>query len=114
MTEIDHELPKLELLDGDAFRIFVDNFLCPELLDGDVVVMDNLRVHKVTGIVEAIEARGAQILDLPPYGCDLNPIEECWSKIKSILRKMAARTTIALNKAIAFAINSISPNDARG
>jgi transposase len=71
---------------GTAFRAYVEQFLVP----GDVVVLDNLAVHKVDGVRQAIAAAGASILSLPPYGPDLNPIEQLFAKFKALLRKAAA------------------------
>jgi len=96
-------------MDGDAFRTYVTRFLAPILQKGDVVVMDNLPSHKVNGIKEAIEATGAKLRYLPAYSPDLNPIEQAFSKIKAMLRKTAARSIIALTKAIRKILNSISP-----
>ena len=98
-------------MDGDAFRVYVRDFLAPTLRKGDIVIMDNLPSHKVTGIREAIEAVGAKLLYLPPYSPDLNPIEQAFSKIKAMLRKAAARSISALYKAIARIIRTISPSE---
>ena len=98
-------------MDGDAFRIYVIKFLAPTLRKGDIVVMDNLPSHKVTGIREAIEAAGAKLRYLPAYSPDLNPIEQAFSKIKAMLRKMAARSITALYKAISKILSSISPTE---
>ena len=98
--------------DGDIFRVYVGEVLCPTLRPGDVVVMDNLGAHKVSGIREAIEARGAKLIYLPPYSPDLSPIERCWSKIKTALRAIGARTRRALESAIKKALSTISESDA--
>ena len=74
--------------------------LAPELRPGDVVVMDNLAAHKVAGVREAIEARGASLRYLPPYSPDLNPIEQAFAKLKALLRKAAERTVDGLWNAI--------------
>jgi transposase len=89
-------------------------WLAPSLKPGDVVVMDNLSSHKVSGVVEAIEAAGATPLFLPPYSPDLNPIELMGSKIKAILRKLKVRAKELLDEAIAQAFNSISTSDISG
>jgi len=68
--------------DGEVFTAYVEQVLCPQLQAGDVVILDNLSAHKVTGIRELIEACGARLLYLPPYSPDLNPIEQAWSKFK--------------------------------
>ncbi len=87
-------------VDGIVFKVYVEKVLCPTLIEGDVVVMDNLPAHKVVGIRELIEAKGAKLIYLPPYSPDLNPIEKCWSKIKTFLRKAKARTRAELEKAL--------------
>lgn len=98
--------------DGEIFRVYVGEILCPTLRPGDVVVMDNLGAHKVSGIREAIEGRGAKLIYLPPYSPDLSPIEKCWSKIKTALRAKGARTRRALERAIKEAIETITESDA--
>jgi transposase len=79
-------------MNGETFRAYVEQFLAPTLKKGDIVFMDNVSVHKVAGIQEAIEARGAMLAYLPAYSPDLNPIEQFFSKLKAILRKIAAYT----------------------
>ena len=101
-------------VDGTVFKAYVEQVLTPTLLAGDVVVMDNLPAHKVTGIRELIEARGARLIYLPPYSPDLNPIEKCWSKIKTYLRAAKARTRAELEKALAEALLLVSSKDAIG
>lgn len=98
--------------DGDVFQAFVEQVLCPTLQAGDVIVMDNLRAHKVAGIEEAIARCGARLLYLPPYSPDLSPIEQCWSKLKAYLRRVEARTREALEEAITDAMESITAADA--
>lgn len=100
--------------DGDVFEIYVREVLRPALKRGDIVIMDKLSVHQVSGIRELIEGRGAKLVYLPPYSPDFNPIEECWSKIKSSLRSMGARTRDALEEAIATAAKMITAKDCRG
>jgi transposase len=77
-----------------------------------MVVMDNLGAHKVSGIREAIEARGAKLIYLPPYSPDLSPIERCWSKIKTALRGIGARTRCKLERAITQVLKTITMEDA--
>lgn len=77
---------------GSSFKAYVEQILAPTLKRGDIVIMDNVSVHKVAGIREAIEARGATLVYLPPYSPDLNPIEQFFAKLKAILRKAAARS----------------------
>jgi transposase len=98
--------------DGEVFRAYVSQVLGPTLKRGDVVVMDNLRAHKVSGIREAIESRGARLVYLPPYSPDLSPIECCWSKLKTALRAVGARSRGALEGAIKQAILTVSESDA--
>lgn len=96
-------------MNGDIFRLYVRDVLCPILKPGDIVVMDNLGSHKSPDIRKAIEAVGATLLYLPPYSPDLNPIEPGFSKIKSGLRKAARRSVDALNHAVASVLDSFSP-----
>ena len=77
-------------INGARFRACVEQALAPTLRPGDIVVMDNLRAHKVTGVRDAIEARGARLLYLPPYSPDLNPIEQAFAKLKALLRTAAS------------------------
>lgn len=100
--------------DADVFHAYVREVLAPTLSQGDIVVMDNLSAHKVAGVREAVEARGAQLIYLPPYSPDLNPIERCWSKIKTALRAAKARTREALDEAITLALATVTESDARG
>ncbi len=101
-------------VDGIVFKIYVKKVLCPTLKAGDIVMMDNLSVHKVKGIRELIEAVGAKLIYLPPYSPDLNPIEKCWSKIKTALRKAKARTRVELEQALKEALLLITEKDALG
>jgi len=78
--------------DAKAFKLYVEHFLAPSLGEGQVVVMDNLGAHRPQKIRELIEARGAHLVFVPSYSPDLNPIEQAFSKIKNILRKLGART----------------------
>lgn len=94
---------------GEAFLAYVEQALGPELEPGDVVIMDNLPAHKVSGVRQAIERAGATLLYLPPYSPDFNPIELAFSKLKAHLRKAAARTIHHLWDAIAEAIDEITP-----
>ncbi len=87
-------------MNGDLFFAYVQQQLAPTLKPGDLVIMDNLSSHKRFGVKEAIEAVGAELMYLPPYSPDLNPIELAFSKLKTLLRKAAARTTAELEKTI--------------
>lgn len=96
-------------MDGAAFRAWCEQLLVPALREGDIVIMDNLAAHKVAGVAEAIEAVGAQLLYLPPYSPDFNPIENAFSKLKALVRKAAARAREALWDAIADALDQVTP-----
>ena len=98
-------------INGELFLAWVEQFLVPTLRPGDTVVMDNLSSHKVKGVREAIEAAGAALLYLPPYSPDLNPIEQFFSKLKSLLRKAGARTLETLIDAVADAITRFTPRE---
>src|ERR1700726_1354206 len=98
-------------MDGDCFLAYVEQVLAPTLVPGDIVVMDNLSSHKVTGIKEAIEAAGASLRYLPPYSPDLNPIEQAIAKLKSHLRKHAARTFETLIGAIATTLRTFTTQE---
>jgi len=97
---------------GDAFEVYVHHLLAPTLKRHDIVVMDRLPAHRVAGIEPLIRARGARLQLLPPYSPDLNPIEHCWAKIKTILRSLKPRTEEELLKAIKTALLSITDSDA--
>jgi len=99
--------------DSDVFAAFVREVLSPTLREGDIVVLDNLGAHRSAAARKAVEARGARLVFLPPYSPDLNPIERCWSKIKTALRAAKARTREALEEAIKQAIAAVSASDAR-
>jgi transposase len=101
-----------EATDGDIFLAYLDHCLCPKLRSGDVVVMDNLSSHKVAGVRECIEKCGAEVLYLPPYSPDLNPIEKAWSKLKTLLRSAKARSKEALDQAITELLPQITPDNA--
>ena len=100
-------------VDGEVFLTYVREVLCPTLSEGDIVVIDNLGAHKVAGVAEAITACGAQLEYLPPYSPDYNPIEQCWSKIKTALRAAKARTREALEEALRQALLTITEADVR-
>jgi transposase len=99
--------------DGAVFEGYLRQMLVPALKEGDVVVMDNLSVHKSERVREMIEGAGAQVLYLPPYSPDFNPIEEAFSKIKNLIRKAGARVHEALVAAIGEAIREVSEEDAK-
>ena len=93
------------------FLQWVVEKLVPKLRPGDIVLLDNLRAHHSPAAVAAIEAAGADVLYLPPYSPDLNPIEPAWSKLKAFLRKTAARTVTALHEALDAGMQTITPSD---
>ena len=99
--------------DGDVFLAFVEQVLAPRLEPGHVVILDNLSAHKVAGVRQLIEDRGAQLLYLPPYSPDFNPIEKAWSKLKQQLRGVKARVLEQLEPALADALSAITAQNAR-
>jgi transposase len=98
-------------MNGETFRAYIEQFLAPTLAHGDIVIMDNLSSHKVTGVREAIEARGASLIYLPPYSPDLNPIEQAFAKLKALLRKAAPRTLESLWTVIGESLSAFPPNE---
>ena len=100
-------------MDGQAFAIFIQHFLCPQLWKGAVVVMDNLPAHKLASIKPMIESVGASIICLSPYSPDFNPIELWWSQLKSFLRMFAPTTTSTIDQIIAVALNLMNPQHLR-
>jgi transposase len=90
-------------MNGETFRAYVEHILAPTLKRGDIVFMDNVPIHKVAGVREAIELRGAILVYLPAYSPDLNPIEQMFAKLKSVLRKVAAYTL----KGAAYSMTSL-------
>ncbi len=98
-------------MNGAIFRTYVDEVLAPELRPGDIVVMDNLGSHKVDGIRQSIERRGATLRYLPPYSPDLNPIELAFAKLKAMLRAAAARSLHQLWDRIGILLQCFSPNE---
>lgn len=101
-------------IDGETMVFFVEEILAPTLKRGEVVFFDNCPIHKADEITEAIEARGALALFLPTYSPDFNPIENCWSKVKSILRSLKPRTVEELLDALVEAFSSITKQDILG
>lgn len=94
---------------GAWFLSYVEQILVPTLIPGDVVILDNLPAHKGLAVREAIEAAGAQLLFLPPYSPDFNPIENAFSKLKALLRKAAARTVDELWAVIGASLDAFTP-----
>ena len=101
-------------IDGQAMLMWVEQSLAPALSPGDIVIWDNLSVHTDIRLRNAIEQRGASLVFLPAYSPDLNPIEQAWSKAKSILRKLGPRCWAKLLTALGKALLAITTNDAIG
>jgi transposase len=101
-------------VDGKAFESYIEHLLAPKLKRGQIVVMDNLSVHKSKRVEGLVEDAGCELLFLPAYSPDMNPIEEVFSKVKGILRRSGARTREALVEATGRALDAITPQDIRG
>ena len=95
-------------MDGELFLAWVQQFLCPTLQPGDIVILDNLSSHKVAGVKQAIAAAQATLLYLPPYSPDLNPIEKFFAKLKALLRHADTRSVESLCEQIGQVLNSLS------
>lgn len=100
-------------MDTVAFETYIETQVCPTLLPDDIVIMDNLSVHKSHRVCELIEARGAHLEYLPAYSPDLNPIELCWSKVKTVLRSAKAKTVDALFDAMRDGLLGVTLADMR-
>jgi transposase len=98
----------------EVFEVYLEYFLAPALRPGQIVVMDNLSAHKGGRVRELVEERGCELLFLPPYSPDLNPIEEAFAKLKALLRRTGARTREALIEAMGRALDAVTARDARG
>ena len=98
-------------MNGAVFRAYVEQVLAPTLMPGDVVIMDNLPAHKAAGVREIIERAGAELLFLPPYSPDFNPIENAFAKLKAMLRKAAERTIDGLWSTTAKIIDTFNPTE---
>jgi transposase len=98
--------------DREVFLSFLQQVLGPQLRPGAVVVMDNLAAHKGADVTEALQKRGAQLYYLPPYSPDYNPIEQAWSKIKTLLRGVGARTRRKLYRSLHSALAQVTAQDA--
>jgi transposase len=101
-------------IDGEVLELYVERFLVPELRPGDIVLWDNVPTHKNAHVLALIEAAGARVEPLPAYSPDLDPIEECISKIKAFLRKTKAETVPALRRALKDALAQVTLRDIRG
>jgi transposase len=100
--------------DTESFGLYMREVLVPSLEAGQIVLMDNLSVHKSAWVRDLVEEKGCQLWLLPSYSPDLNPIEEAFSKVKNLIRKAKARTLGALFEATAGALGAVSEQDARG
>jgi len=100
-------------MNGDVFRAYVEQHLAPALKPKDIVILDNLASHKVNGVRQAIEAVGAQLVYLPPYSPDFNPIEQVFAKLKILLRGAAERTISALESTIGQLLDRFSATEFR-
>jgi transposase len=98
----------------EVFETYLEELLVPSLKAGQVVVMDNLSSHRGKRVRELIEGKGCELLYLPPYSPDLNPIEEAFAKLKALLRKAGARTREALTEAMSWALEAVTAKDAHG
>ena len=101
-------------VDTESFDIFVSQVLVPALQPGDVVLLDNLKVHHASTIEQAVRMKGGTVLFLPSYSPDFSPIEPCWSKLKTFLRGCAARTPASLDEALTRALQTLSLTDIQG
>ncbi len=97
-----------------VFEAYIEEVLAPSLLPGQVVVLDNLGAHRGERVRELVEARGCELLFVPPYSPDFSPIEEAFSKIKALLQKAEARTGGDLVEAIGWALSAVTDQDAKG
>lgn len=98
-------------MNRETFEGYVEQYLAPSLQPGDVVVMDNLSSHKSTMVTQLIEAVGATVWYLPAYSPDLNPIEQLWSKVKSWLRRVAARQFDQIGQALVQVLQNVSSEE---
>jgi transposase len=98
-------------INGQLFAAYVEQFLIPTLRPGDIVIMDNLGSHKSQAVRTAIRAAGARLLFLPPYSPDLNPIEQVFAKLKTLLRKANERSVEATSKRIGSLLNAFPPHE---
>jgi transposase len=101
-------------VDTLAFDAYISEVLRPKLKAGDVVILDNLNVHKASQIEQVAKQRGARVIWLPPYSPDYSPIEQCWSKIKQLLRAAKARTREELESALSEALKLVAKSDICG
>ena len=98
-------------VDAEVFTAYLEQVLCPQLRQGDTLILDNLSTHKIHNVSRLLSARGVGVRYLPPYSPDLNPIEQLFAKIKALLQKADARTYDALITAIADALTKVAPSE---
>ena len=101
-------------IDGQVLELYVERILVPQLRSGDIIIWDNVAMHKITKVKVLIESTGARIEPLPAYSPDLNPKEECISKVKAELRRVKANTYQKLKNALRRAFSKVTPDDIRG
>mgnify|MGYP001578548646 FL=1 len=101
-------------VDAEVFTTYLQQVLCPQLREGDTLILDNLSTHKIQIVSPLLSSRGVRVRYLPPYSPDLNPIELAFAKLKAHLRQRAARTLDELHSALAAALNSFSATHCRG
>lgn len=114
LSKVIAQMPILGSVNGLLFEAFIAQKLVPKLWEGACVVLDNCSIHLDDAVVTLIERAGASVLFLPPYSPEFSPIENCWSKIKTLLRSAGARTYPELVKAIEQAFAQVSPKDLQG
>lgn len=100
-------------MDGESFLAYTEQILSPALQEGNIVIMDNLACHKVSGVKQAIERAGAELLYLPPYSPDLNPIEQLFAKFKALIRKTGPRTISDLWERIGLLMSCFSAEECK-
>jgi len=101
-------------VDAEVFTVYLEQVLCPQLREGDTLILDNLSTHKIQNVSRLLSARGVGVRYLPPYSPDLNPIEQAFAKLKAHLRQAAARTLDDLHSALASSLDSFSAQPCRG
>lgn len=101
-------------VDGDAYLVFIQQVLAPRLHPGNIVFMDNVPTHKMSAVAKALAALGARPQFLPAYSPDFSPLENCWAKVKTLLRTAGARTQPALDRALSNALTTITTDNIRG
>jgi transposase len=100
-------------VDAEVFTVYLQHVLCPQLREGDTLILDNLSTHKIQSVATLLSGRGVSVRYLPPYSPDLNPIEQAFAKLKAHLRQAAARTLEDLHDALAASLHSFSNEHCR-